>query len=60
MKHIKKYRNKLTKEEQRKILERARNKAKTIILNKHKEEYKKIYEPIYRKLRREYIKENGD
>jgi len=56
IKHIKKYRGVLSKTEQRKLREKARSKAKTILMQKHKKEYIKIYEPIYKKLRREYLK----
>ena len=53
MKHIKKYRGKLTKKEQEKIRSKARQKAKHILSKKHKKEYDKLKIYFFNKLRRE-------
>lgn len=58
MKHIKKHRGKIPKETRKKMYNQARLKAKHILSKKHKEEYKEIFEPIYRKLIRICFKEN--
>ena len=55
MKHIKKYRKVLSRKEQENLRNKARQRAKTILINKFKEEYLKIYTPIYKKLRRDLI-----
>ncbi len=57
MKHIKKYRGKLTREEQDKFRSRARLETKHILSKKYSKEYKSLWKKIYRKIRRDYLKE---
>jgi hypothetical protein len=56
MKHIKKYRGSLNRKEQELLRSRTREKAKTILSNKHKKEYLGLCHKIFKKLRREYMK----
>ena len=53
MKHIKKYRGLLTKEEQENIRSKARGRAKHILSKKYKTEYDKLKVYFFNKLRRE-------
>lgn len=57
MKHIKKNRLQIPLKEQGKIRSKARQQAKHILSKKFKEEYNKIYGVIFRRLKREYLKE---
>ncbi len=59
-KHIKKYRNVLSREEQDSIRSKARARAKHILSKKYFEEYTSLCGKIYRKLRREHIKLKGE
>jgi hypothetical protein len=56
MKHIKKYRNKLSRIEQTKLRSRARQKAKHDLSIKYKTEYNKLARYYFKKIRREYLK----
>lgn len=59
-KHIKKYRNVLTRREQDSIRSKARGRAKRALSKKYPEEYKSLCGKIYRQLRREFVKLKGE
>jgi hypothetical protein len=57
MKHIRKYRLKLSRREQEKIRSKARGRAKQILSTKYKKEYIKLSRYFYNKIRRETLKD---
>lgn len=57
MKHIKKYRKELSREEQEKIRSKARSKAKHTLSRKYHKEYLILVRKEFNKLRRNHIKE---